>query len=282
MSEVKISLIDSSVEEIKQEDLLKHIELCGRVCYKSEDKITEDSAEKFIRMLVNRGHTSVLEHGTVYLESNSFDGDYGKFSLEQLQIRRSPYTFYSTYDERLSKFFATTNFRVIVQAFSNDLDKALQFVRDNAIEPTHHIRRRSFRFTCDRGVSHELVRHRVISFSQESTRYVNSTKRGFVFIRPAWWSEVKDKSQLPGQLSTEHTTFTEACQTAAEKYSQLINLGQTPQQARAVLPNALKTEVVITATEPQWEAFLQLRDNPAAHPDMQILAKQLKELLKNS
>lgn len=277
---IKIELIDPSVEEIKQEDLLKHIELCGRVCYKSEDKITEDSAEKFIRNIVKRGHTSVLEHGTVYLstpyemcDSDSIMG----------RIQRSPYEF-SIVDGPNMVCYTTTNFRVILNACEGNLDRAIKLVNDyKPFTLNNYIKRRTFRITCDRGVSHELVRHRVFSFSQESTRYVNNTKKGFLFIKPAWWDdELLNNTYLAMdnmyKFNQMHL-FRNDCEDTAKYYSSLIELGQTPQQARAVLNNAIKTEVVMTGTEPQWEEFLKLRTDKAAHPDMQIIANKIKELL---
>ena len=281
--EMTINFINSSVEEIKQTNLLKHIELCGRVCYKSEDKITDDSAEKFVRNIVSRGHTSVLEHGTVYLvtpyELQDADSIWGK-------IQRSPYKVISEVRELGYWGYLTTNFRVVVDACDGDLDRALEFIEANRGRnfPTdRYIKRRTFRITCDRGVSHELVRHRVMSFSQESTRYVNSTKRGFLFIKPAWWNdELLNNPQFDPNNSNElkkHSLFKSACMSSAQHYSDLIDLGQTPQQARAVLPNALKTEVVMTGTSLQWEAFLELRTAPSAHPDMQIIANMIKERL---
>lgn len=278
-----IDLIDPKVEEIKQQDLLKHIELCGRVCYKSEDKITNDSAEKFVRNIVNRGHTSVLEHGTVYLvtpyELQDADSIWGK-------IQRSPYKVISEVRELSYWGYLTTNFRVVVDACDGDLDRALEFIEANRGRnfPTdRYIKRKTFRITCDRGVSHELVRHRVFSFSQESTRYVNYNRKGFQFIKPVWWIDGilnnEPTSEEEARVQSQHKNFLYACQEAAEYYENLTGLGQTPQQARAVLPNAIKTEVVMTGTTLQWEKFLELRTDKAAHPDMQVIANKIKELL---
>ena len=280
LQSIKVELIDPSVEEIRQEDLLKHIELCGRVCYKSEDKITEDSAEKFVRNIVKRGHTSVLEHGTVYIstpyEMCDSDSVMGR-------IQRSPYEF-SIVDEPNMVCYTTTNFRVILNACEGDLDRALKLVNDyKPLTLNNYIKRRTFRITCDRGVSHELVRHRVFSFSQESTRYVNNTKKKFLFIKPAWWDDELLNNNCPAMDNiykfNQMPLFRRGCEDSAEYYSSLIELGQTPQQARAVLNNAIKTEVVMTGTEPQWEEFLRLRTDKAAHPDMQIIANKIKELL---
>lgn len=250
-------------------DFLKKIEICGRTCYKSEDKMTSDSAVKFVKMLCSRGHTAMLEHSTIYfVDSNLSD----KKSKAVEAILSSPYTFKVVKDDTT---YVTTNFRVIYNSFYQSFDAAYNFVK--SVEPKllspEHIRRYSFRIICDRGVSHELVRHRVFSFAQESTRYVNSAKKGFEFILPAWWDNCTSDN---GQLSVEQFAFIDACKHSAATYEFLLSLGQTPQQARAVLPNALKTEIVMTGTEPQWREFLKLRTAKDAHPDMQIIANMIR------
>ena len=177
--------------------LLKAIELAGRTCYKSEDKITDTSAEDFIRMLLKRGHESVIEH-------------------EKLSIR----------------------------------------------------------FICDRGVSHELVRHRLCSFSQESTRYCNYSGEKFgnelTFIKPSFW---KIQSQ-------QYVTWHSAIRKAEDSYLTLLKEGASPQEARSVLPNSIKTELVITANLREWRLVLDQRTSPSAHPDMRALMLPLLEELK--
>lgn len=172
--------------------VLKHIELCGRVCYKSENKITDTSATTFVANIIKRGHEAVLEH-----------------------------------------------FNITVK------------------------------FTCDRGVSHELVRHRLASYCQESTRYCNYSKDGFgreiTVIKPIFLVEDTESWQY----------WREACLTAERRYFELLNFGCTPQEARSVLPNSLKTEVVMTANLREWRHFFKLRTAPAAHPQMRELAVPL-------
>lgn len=173
-------LIKPSFEILEQkpglDGLLQHIERCGRTCYKSEDKITEESAPKFVDMLVKRGHTAMVEHGTVYLKYS--------ITLEGSMNMANKYHFnkYSTVtigneplcggepQEYKDKFnghtyaYITTNYRVLLQ---NDWLDDLKY----QCEPTeHHVKRVTVKFVCDRGVSHEFVRHRVFSFAQESTR----------------------------------------------------------------------------------------------------------------
>ena len=163
--------------------ILTHLEQCGRVCYKSEDKITEGSAEKFLASIIKRGHEAVLEH----------------------------YSF-------------------------------------------------SVRFIVDRGVSHEIVRHRLASYCQESTRYCNYSKEGF-------GCEITVVEPL-GMDGTKRRIWAAGCNVAEKAYFALLKYGCTPQMARAVLPNSLKTEVVMTANIREWRHFLKLRTDKAAHPQM--------------
>lgn len=188
------------------------IEKAGRTCYKSESKITNDSADKFCKMIQTMQHFSVIEHCSA-----------------------------------------------------------------------------TFRIVCDRGVSHELVRHRLASYSQESTRYVSylSNKKGMKFIQPSWISDedlekelnLKSGDPIPHEQMGVHIWYTQ-CEDAELRYNCLISdYNWTPQQARAILPNCLKTEIVMTANFREWLHFLELRTSNAAHPDMQVIAKMIgKEL----
>lgn len=278
-------LIKPSFEIIEQkpgiDGLLQHIERCGRTCYKSEDKITEDSAEKFVKMLVNRGHTAMVEHGTIYLTLN--------------MANRQEYFKYCTnkYSEAISEGeaekgtwvgYVTTNYRVLLQ---NDWLDDLQYLT----EPTKHIRRITVKFICDRGVSHEFVRHRVFSFAQESTRYCNYSKDKFgkecTFIIPSWL-DLPEGSYSKGKVYTDLATPYLVKGTPEEllllklvgdelDYFDLLDKGWIAQQARAVLPNSLKTELIMTGTIEQWEGFFKLRDAKDAHPQARELAQPLHE-----
>lgn len=284
-------LIKPSFEIIEQkpgvDGLLQHIERCGRTCYKSEDKITEDSAEKFVNMLVNRGHTAMVEHGTVYLTLGMPD--------------RWAYFKYCTnkYSEAISEGeaekgtwvgYVTTNYRVLLQ---NDWLDDLQYLT----EPTKHIRRVTVKFVCDRGVSHEFVRHRVFSFAQESTRYCNYAKDKFgkelTFIIPSWiesdnfeiyrglhWGEevTYHTERITGDMNNYPVfRYLEGLLQAEDAYMTLLDGGWIAQQARAVLPNSLKTELIMTGTIEQWEGFFKLRDAKDAHPQARELAQPLHE-----
>ena len=187
-----MKIIKPDVELITPIDgnvILKRIEECGRVCYKSEDKITNDSAAKFVQNIIKRGHEAVLEHCS--------------FTLK---------------------------------------------------------------FICDRGVSHEIVRHRIAAYCQESTRYCNYSKDGFgneiTVIEPCFLNKT----------DPAYGHWYNACQKAEEEYFNMLNAGCSPQEARSVLPNSLKTEVVMTADLREWRHFFKLRCSPAAHPQMREVA----------
>lgn len=288
-------LIKPSFEIIEQkpgvDGLLQHIERCGRTCYKSEDKITEDSAEKFVNMLVNRGHTAMVEHGTVYLY---IDDRYKEYEGLTSKYQENPYShvniFESFYDEIVGEISCnigciTTNYRVLLQ---NDWLDDLKY----QCEPTeHHVKRVTVKFVCDRGVSHEFVRHRVFSFAQESTRYCNYSKDKFgkecTFIIPSWL-DLPEGSYSKGKVYTDLATPYLIKGTPEEllllklvgdelDYFDLLDKGWIAQQARAVLPNSLKTELIMTGTIEQWEGFFKLRDAKDAHPQARELAQPLHE-----
>lgn len=180
---------------IDREDIYYKLELYGRNAYKSEDRITEDSAAKFLASIIKRGHESVLEHVSL-----------------------------------------------------------------------------TVRFICDRGVTHEIVRHRLVSYTQESTRYCNYFGRGIQFIKPCFW-------QLDDTTVDQYELWKEAMKVAEQAYSTLIEMGATPEQARSVLPNSLKTEIICTANIREWRHILRLRTSKAAHPQMrELMAPLLLEL----
>lgn len=267
-----MKLIESKVEVIEQqpglEGVYKQIELAGRTCYKSEDKITEDSAKEFVDRMIKSKHGAMLEHGTVYLEIAEEDDDAGAVIF----FENNKYS-KSVYHEGLGYYYVTTNMRVLVE------NGRLDWLRRYQCEPTeYHEKRITARFTCDRGVSHEIVRHRVMSFAQESTRYCNYGKDKFgnelTFIKP------HNESVLTGPLEA-NSTFVTAMMQAEQNYLDMLDEGFKPQIARQVLPHALKTEVVVTGFESDWEHFFELRTAGAAHPDMRKLALELQEKLNS-
>lgn len=291
-----MKLIESSVQIIEEKDPYKMIELAGRTCYKSEDKITENSAKEFVDRMIKLGHGAMLEHGTIYLTIDGEDPNLSKIqSNPHTKVNLVPYEVLTEGNYTISyKAYITTNLRVLVE---NNLKELLCY----QVEPTeHHEKRITAKFICDRGVSHEFVRHRVFSFAQESTRYCDYSKDKFgndiTYIIPSWldlpegkysdwdndWCDVSELKLLYPEvdnLSDPANCFLQSIKNAEYYYFMLINRGWKPQQARQVLPNATKTELVMTGFESDWEGFLSLRTSKNAHPDAQRLSLKLKELL---
>lgn len=288
-----MKLIESSVQIIEEKDPYKMIELAGRTCYKSEDKITENSAKEFVDRMIKLGHGAMLEHGTIYLTIDGEDPNLSKIqSNPHTKVNLVPYEVLTESNYTISyKAYITTNLRVLVE---NNLKELLCY----QVEPTeHHEKRITAKFICDRGVSHEFVRHRVFSFAQESQRYCNYNKDKFnnelTFIKPTWldiptgnytywdgdWCDIDNmKIQLPSDNGVADN-FLWCLNNAGMQYRLLINKGLKPQEARAILPNAIKTELVMTGFESDWEHFFELRCSGAAHPDAKKLADELKSLM---
>ena len=287
-----MKLIESSVQIIEEKDPYKMIELAGRTCYKSEDKITENSAKEFVDRMIKLGHGAMLEHGTIYLKIDKTED--GHLPPARLYWSDGDHKKYTKVRKHGNSIYVTTNLRVIVE--NNRLDD-LQY----QVEPTeHHEKRITAKFICDRGVSHEFVRHRVFSFAQESTRYCDYSKDKFgndiTYIIPSWldlpegkysnwdndWCDVSELKLLYPEvdnLSDPANCFLQSIKNAEYYYFMLINRGWKPQQARQVLPNATKTELVMTGFESDWEHFFELRCSGAAHPDAKKLADELKSLM---
>jgi thymidylate synthase (FAD) len=185
------------LDDIDPVRMIKNIERIGRICYKSEDKITADSAEKFIGNIIKSGHESVIEHEKI-----------------------------------------------------------------------------SVRFVCDRGVTHEIVRHRIASYSQESTRYCNYTKEKFgselTFIKPCFWDEGSENFNV----------WKQTMQAAEDAYNALIAGGASPEEARSVLPTSLKTEIAVTMDLREWRHFFRLRGSVRSHPQMREVVIPLLEEFK--
>ena len=258
--------------EFTIDGIWKHIERCGRICYKSEDRIVKDSHIRFVDMIVKRGHLAVLEHGTVYLTIPY--SEEGKAFIKIFDDNPYSRVTYSGADSNCA--YITTNYRVVIE---NGYTTAMKWI----CNPTeHHAKRITATITCDRGVSHELVRHRVFSFCQESTRYCNYSADKFgkhvTFIKPTWTERGQQETfNIAGiDFISEEKTLTEFLHIVENAYHKLIKSGQTPQEARAILPSCTKTDIAMTGFVDQWEAFFKLRCSPNAHPDMQKVAKQLE------
>ena len=193
-----MKIIEPSVsleQEIETKKIMKHIEKAGRVCYKSENSISNDSADIFIRNILKRGHESVIEHISI-----------------------------------------------------------------------------TFKIVCDRGVTHEIVRHRIASFSQESTRYCNYSQDKFgnelTFIKPCFWSEDSENFKI----------WKDTMGKIEERYFELLGNKVSPQEARSILPNSLKTEIYVTMNLREWRHFLKSRTSKAAHPQMRQIAIMIYDI----
>lgn len=268
-----MKLIKPSFEILEQGfgifDIFKHIELCGRTCYKSNDKITEASSEPFVNGMIDSKHYAMLEHGTVYLKKRIL-------GFDDILLHKYLTNKYSKAFIVNDVVYITTNYRVIIE---NSWNRDLKYL----CNPTeHHEKRITVKFVCNRQVSHEFVRHRVFSFAQESTRYCNYTKDKFdgqlTFIKPCWVNE----EYIPGEYkgSDQFIVLIEYFENVESTYNFMINSGWKPQQAATVLPNALKTELIMTGFVSDWKHFFDLRaigTTGAPHPQ----AKELAEPLMN-
>lgn len=256
-------LINQSFEILEQEPelkgILKQIERAARVSYKSEDKITEDSAEKFVKeVLLKRGHLAPLEHGTVYL---TIPYDYYNESLDIEELSEFYYSNpYSKVIESMNlndgypcneqMYYITTNYRVL---FENGRLDDLKYMTPPG--PNHSLRV-SVRLITSRGITHELVRHRTFSFMQESTRFCNYSKGKFnneiTCIKPEWLTHIEEAEYIQDLSEMEKLYF---------KY---LDRGWKPQQARELLPNALKSEIIMTGFLHDWIGGVQLL-SPRTH-----------------
>lgn len=287
-----MKLIESSVQIIEEKDPYKMIELAGRTCYKSEDKITENSAKEFVDRMIKLGHGAMLEHGTIYLKIDKTED--GHLPPAGLYWSDGNHKKYTRVRKHGNSIYVTTNLRVIVE---NDRLDDLQY----QVEPTeHHEKRITVKWILDRVTGESFLRHRVFSFARESTRYCNYSKDKFgndiTYIIPSWldlpegkysnwdndWCDVSELKLLYPEvdnLSDPANCFLQSIKNAEYYYFMLINRGWKPQQARQVLPFAVCSPLVMTGFESDWEHFFELRCSGAAHPDAKKLADELKSLM---
>ena len=245
------------------EGVYKQIEKVGRVCYKSEDKITEDSAKPFVDRMIKSGHGAMLEHGTVYLQYETVKSAINPLTKYYLN-KYSKVKAKEGAIEETTRLFVTTNLRVLVE---NDWLDDLQYI----CEPTeYHERRVTVHFTADAGVMREFFRHRVFSMAQESTRYCNYLRDKFsnsiTVIYPSWLKE------------EEELEFEEDMRVIEELYFKWLKKGWTAQQARVFLPLGVKAEAVMTGFTSDFKHFFDLRargTTGAPHPQAKELAEPL-------
>jgi thymidylate synthase (FAD) len=291
------------------EGIYKQIEIAGRTCYKSADKATENSAETFTQRMIDSGHGAMLEHGTIYLytEYTSPTKDINYLQSRNLEVRylKNKYSkvIIESKDNYKKEVYITTNYRVLVE---NDWLKDLQYM----VEPMeHHEKRITVRFHMDRIGTQSCVRHRTMSFGQESTRYVNYAKDKFgneinISI-PEWTDETnvisaynnkpylfeifcnflneKYDAKLDDDIKTNFINkpifyWLAANEFAEWSYMKLIECGLRAEQARCILPVGIDSEIVITGSISDWNHFFDLRHfgtTGKPHPDIQVLATNL-------
>lgn len=286
-----MKLIKQSFEFINQTDfslvgIKKHIERCARVSYKSENKITDTSYEKFVNMLESRGHDRPLEFGTVYLSRTSQKED----NMEWLdKYAYNPWSKFSFGNgstringELKNTIYVTTNYRVIKEHHWED---DLQYL----CEPTeYHHKRYTIHMILDRGVMDEFRTHVGLSHLAESTRYCNYSKDKFgsevTFIKPCWCNIPEGDYDTPDyipdrlpRIGAAESGLIDALQYAEYYYFFLLSEGWTPQQARSVLPLGIKSELISCGFKDSWENFFYRRDAPDAHPMAQEIAKPMHQ-----
>ena len=300
-------------QEPGEDGIYKQIEIAARTCYKSKG----NKGKEFVDMLIKNKHTAMLEHGTVYLtiafgspvKDDRFvekyklkyffmNNPYSKYASATYSTKDTcPEEFLNVFDEwdGVTVYYITTNYRVLLENF-HDLTEVLPYISS----PTKHPKRVSIKIICDRINSQSFMRHRKFSFAQESTRYCNYSKDKFgkeiTYIIPTWindFEEYVENYGLPceGVIIRPHTddiemmkryNFFYSLYYSEENYLRLIDLGCTPQEARQVLPNALKTEFVMTGFIDDWKRFLEVRTTNTygvPHPDMRHVALMIKDTL---
>ena len=269
-----MKLIKPLFEIIKQpsgiEGIYKMIELAGRTAYKSEHLITENSAKEFTERMIKLNHGAPLEHGTVYLkivDDEKISEKYQKNPYSKVIFNYPKKDVPNIYC--IPTHYITTNYRILIEHGWVDDLKYL-------CEPTeYHEKRICVRFILSRSIAQEYTRHRVFSFLMESQRYCNYSKDKFnnevTFILPPW---VTTNCQEDTIADIE---WSNSLLASEKSYFKLLEQGWKPQEAREVLPNATKTELVMTGFISDWEHFFKLRCSDSAHPQAKELAEPLKE-----
>lgn len=319
-----MKLIKPSFEIIEQqpglEGIYKQIELAGRTCYESSNKITEDSAKSFVDRMIKSGHGAMLEHGTVYLRI-PYSEAYSNLPTDSNWVEdnycMNPYSVVKGVGEN---YYITSNYRVLIERGWLD---DLKYI----CEPTeHHARRVTVKFICDRVTGESFLRHRAIdenhptiegevtremekdidSFARESTRYCNYTKDKFngefTIITPPEFYDNDIELDIHNWGTCDDAAFRRMCYFISEgqdsnfnifdtwlfanlatqwSYNRLIELGWKPQQARRIIPLDIKSPLVMTAFVEDWKHFFYLRCAPSAHPQARELAIPLEEEFKS-
>lgn len=308
-----MKLVKPEVTLIEEKDPFRKIEFVGRTCYKSTSDRTDESARKFFKSLVKREHTAMVEHATFIFEVSKYMYYTAKNNNKYLNFTNDR----TLWGDR--RYLISGNLRALNESgFApalkelEGLDKDLVYTKANITDIMEYLRAYeyagrdnsfvrlveledledltenefmkhayfTFLFICDRGVSHEIVRHRPASFAQESTRYCNYSKDKFgnelTFVEPVGYEDFNFNEKYLYESSLGY---------AETSYNELINKHKwTPERARAVLPNSLKTEIVMTANAEEFEHFFDLRSRGttgAPHPDIKVIADKALEIYEN-
>jgi thymidylate synthase (FAD) len=319
---IKSAVLPYGLAPADEKRALQLIEVCGRTAYKSEDRITEDSAKSFVLMLKSHGHLSVLEHSNIVLkiESEKPGGDlqmtdsFGHI-LKTLKDRLGFHRIFPLNSESDSGLILAGNFRawletleylrgcepVLHQFFTGNLNRFFPNLFQ-AAEGSESVSLRAtlveeqeqlevlkkdrdldlpvfvFRFVCDRGITHEVVRHRVFSFTQESTRYVNYKNKGMIFTLPEELHDAYDEAKCDfrddGPLVKE---WQKRAELIFEWYREDLSRGLRPEIARDILPNLLKSEIFVSGRWSGWKHFIRLRESSQAHPRIRFIAAEVRK-----
>jgi thymidylate synthase (FAD) len=323
----KSEVFPQGVAPSDEKRLLQVVEICGRTAYKSEDKITDDSAKAFVLMLKKHGHLSVLEHSNIVLKLEAkpiantsktnipSDNELFELLIKTLKERNAYHRVFPLHPLAAGGVAIAANVRGWIEtlrclkANSSDLHplfstrlsefypvlfqpegpivetNGLQASLMSEMEQLALLRKDAasdlpvfiFKFICDRGITHEVVRHRVFSFTQESTRYVNYKNKGMVLILP---EEIEDCYDCVQEQFLDHNPKVQQWLNRAEIlfdwYRDDLNRGLRPEIARDILPNLLKSEIYVSGRWSGWRHFIQLRDSQQAHPRIRFLAREVR------
>jgi len=312
-----MKIIKPSFKEMYDDNPQKHIEKIARICYKSEDLITDESHKKMIKNLYDKKHWAMLEHFIFVYQCNTPNNLFFKILSNEKYITSSTTEIISCNDEgnfetklRYILSFSARSLLDLLEAYKTNsymkehlIELCEQIVLDydcdelfgnkfkkvhrnnwtkiddiNTLIPEEQWMHgwKSIKFICDRGVSHEIVRHRDSSYAQESTRYCNYSKDKFdnniTVIDPLMFD---GEAELQSVERNKYHVWRDAIKASEKAYFELLELGATPQEARSVLGNSLKTEIIMTAHNYEWGHFFELRCDKAAHPQMRELALPL-------
>lgn len=286
MQLIKQYFLTSDQTDFSLTGIYKQIERCARVCYKSEDKITETSCFKFVDNLIKSDHSRTLEFGTVHM----------KFSAEKYNNVKDLLLHAGMWNDMWIKstkiddtYYVTTNYRYYLEINNIHMGYALEPIQITSEDNNYYPKRHTVHFVTSRGVMDEFRTHVGLSHLAESTRWCNYSKNKFnnelSFIIPNWCNSLKEGSKQeysPFEINEDKIEFMNALQNAQNSYLSLLKMGWTAQQARSVLPLEIKAELISCGFEDAWENFFYRRDDKAAHPMARDIASKLHEVFKKN